>query len=57
MDVKTTFLYGGLEEELYVVAKFLVMKGKDVHVSRLKKSLYDLKQLPRMWYKFDTYVS
>jgi hypothetical protein len=33
------------------------MKGKKEMVSKLKKSLYGLKQSPRMWYqKFDTYM-
>jgi hypothetical protein len=33
------------------------MKGKKVSICRLNKSMYRLKQSPRMWYqKFDTYM-
>jgi hypothetical protein len=55
MDVKTTFLHGDLEEEIYMKQpKGFVVKGKKELVCKLKKSLYGLKQSPRMWYqKFD----
>jgi hypothetical protein len=58
MDVKTTFLHGDLEEEIYMKhPKSFVVKGKKELVSQLKTSLYGLKQSPRMWYqKFDTYI-
>jgi hypothetical protein len=51
MDVKTTFLHGDLEEEIYMKQpKGYVMKGKKELACKLKKSLYGLKQSPRMWY-------
>jgi hypothetical protein len=58
MDVKTTFLHGDLEEEIYMKqSEGFVVKGKKELVCKLKKSLYGLKQSPRMWYqKFDTYI-
>ncbi|GKD49652.1 retrovirus-related pol polyprotein from transposon TNT 1-94, partial [Tanacetum coccineum] len=51
MDVKTTFLYGPLKEEVYVnqPAGFVNPYHPD-KVYRLKKALYGLKQAPRMWY-------
>jgi len=58
MDVKTTFLHGDLEEETHVKQlEGFAVKGKKELVCRLKKSLYGLKQSPRMWYhKFATFV-
>jgi hypothetical protein len=52
MDVKTTFLHGDLKEEIYMKQpKDFVVKGKNELVCKLKKSLYGLKQSPRMWYQ------
>jgi hypothetical protein len=58
MDVKTVFLHGDLEEELYMKQpEGFVMKGKKELVCKLKTFLYGLKQSPRVWYqKFDTYM-
>nr|GEW63083.1 retrovirus-related Pol polyprotein from transposon TNT 1-94 [Tanacetum cinerariifolium] len=51
MDVKTTFLYGPLKEEVYVNHPdgFLDLYHPN-QVCRLKKALYGLKQAPRAWY-------
>ncbi|GJU95610.1 retrovirus-related pol polyprotein from transposon TNT 1-94 [Tanacetum coccineum] len=51
MDVKTTFLYGPLKEEVYVNQPdgFVDPYHPD-QVYRLKKALYGLKQAPRAWY-------
>jgi hypothetical protein len=44
MDVKTAFLHGDLEEEIYMEQpEGFRVKGKDDYVCRLKKSLYCLK--------------
>nr|GFC85687.1 hypothetical protein [Tanacetum cinerariifolium] len=51
MDIKTTFLYGPLKEEVYVNQPdgFVDPYHHD-KVYRLKKALYGLKQTPRAWY-------
>jgi hypothetical protein len=47
MDVKTVFLNGMIEEEVYIEQpQGFVIHGKESHVCRLKKSLYGLKQAP-----------
>ena len=57
MDVKTTLLHGDLEQVIYMkLPKGLAMKGNEL-VFKLKKYIYDLKQLLRMCYqKFETYI-
>lgn len=51
MDVKITFFHGDLEEEIYMTQpEHFLGKGKSHLVYKLKKSLYGLKQRPRMWY-------
>jgi hypothetical protein len=50
MDVKTTFLNGIIEEEVYIEQpKGFEVQGRDSHVCRLKRTLYRLKQAPRVW--------
>jgi len=49
-DVKTAFLYGELEEEVYLEQPEGFDNGSG-RVCRLKRSLYGLKQAPRCWNK------
>ena len=58
LDVKTAFLHGDLEEEIYMKQpEGFVVFGKENLVCRLKKSLYGLKKAPRQWYmRFDSFM-
>ena len=58
MDVKSAFLNGELEEEVYIEKHqgFSLLEDKDM-VCRLKKDLYDVKKAPRTWYaRLDSYL-
>jgi hypothetical protein len=57
VDVKTTFLNGKLEDDIYIVQpKRFVQQGNENLVCNLKKSAYGLKQSLRAWYqKIDTF--
>ncbi|RVW67710.1 Retrovirus-related Pol polyprotein from transposon TNT 1-94 [Vitis vinifera] len=58
LDVKTTFLHGDLEEDLYMIQpEGFIVQGQDNLVCKLRKSLYGLKQALRQWYKkFDNFM-
>ena len=59
LDVKTTFFYGRLQEEILMVQPegYLDLERPE-HVCLLKKSLYGLKQFPRQWYhRFDEFIT
>jgi hypothetical protein len=50
LDVKTAFLYGEIEEEIYLEQpEGYVRAGQENSVCRLQKCLYGLKQASRVW--------
>jgi hypothetical protein len=57
MDVKSTFLHGYLQEEIYMEQPPDYVQNDFSLVCCLKKSLYGLKQAPRDWYaKMDSFL-
>lgn len=54
-DVKTTFLNGKLQEEIYIEQlEGFIVHGQDNKVCKLKKkqkTLYGIKQALKQWYK------
>ncbi|RVW28295.1 Retrovirus-related Pol polyprotein from transposon TNT 1-94 [Vitis vinifera] len=58
LDVKTAFLHGDLEEDLYMIhPEGFIVQGQENLVCKLRRSLYGLKQAPRQWYnKFDSFM-
>eukprot|EP00253_Pinus_taeda_P019888 PITA_19888 len=59
MDVKTAFLDGKVEEEVYIEKlEGFETFDHESHVCQLKRALYRLKQAPRAWYtKIDSYFT
>nr|GFA76151.1 zinc finger, CCHC-type [Tanacetum cinerariifolium] len=57
MDIKTAFLNGDLDEEIYMKQPEGFMMPRHSKVCKLKKSLYGQKQAPKQWHqKFDDVV-
>ena len=56
MDVKSAFLHGDLQEEIYMEQPPGYVQDNSSLACLLKKSLYGLKQAPRAWYaKMDSF--
>ena len=58
LNVKTTFLHGILDEEIYMnQPEGFIEKGDESKVCLVKKLLYGLKQSPRQWNQwFDEFM-
>ena len=58
MDVKTAFLNGIIEEEVYIEQpEGFIVHGKYSRVCKLRNALYGLKQAPPAWYgRIDGYL-
>ena len=51
MDVKTAFLNGDLDEDIYMQWPIdFIIHGQENKVCKLRKSIYGLKQSSRQWY-------
>ena len=61
MDVKTTFLNGVIEEEVYIEKpQGFEIEDIETHVCKLKnkRDLYGLKQAPKAWYgRIDSFLT
>ena len=59
LDVKTAFLNGVVEEEVYVENPLsFETHDRKTHVCKLNKALYSLKQAPKTWYgRIDSFLS
>ena len=58
MDIKTAFLNGVIEEEVYIEQpEGFDVENRESHVCRLHRALYRLNQAPRAWYsRIDNYL-
>jgi len=59
MYVNTSFLNGVIEEEVHIEQpQGFEVEDKKTHVCKLKKALYELKQVPRAWHgRIDSFMT
>ena len=57
MDVVTAYLYGSLDDDIYMkipegykMPKHIILQSRSMYSIKLQRSLYGLKQSGRMWY-------
>ena len=51
LDVKNAFLYGDLQEEVYIKQPPGYVAQRENKICRLKKAIYGLNQSPRAWFE------
>ena len=51
VDIKTAFLHGDLDKDIFMMQPPGFSDGDNNYVCHLQKSLYGLKQSPKMWYE------
>jgi hypothetical protein len=58
MDVKSSFLNGEIEEEVYIEQpEGFHLSENTYYVFKLKRALYGIKQAPKAWYsRLDKYL-
>ena len=50
-DIDSAFLYGDIDGDVYIELPQELGEGSSESVGKLLRSLYDLKQAPRIWVK------
>jgi len=56
-NIKNTFLYGDLQEEVYMKQPPGYVAQEETKVCRLRKAIYGLKKSPRAWFEKNPVLS